>query len=198
MTVKIRNVRINISVYFAAVITFLLLFAPNGSALPALICCILHETGHLTAIYIFGGKVSGFSLGVYGMRIDSQKSLNISPKKEIIIALAGPFVNILFAVIGIIIKSSMLIRINTVLCIFNLLPTGKTDGYNALFNGLSFILSEEKIKDVLRIISTSFLIIIYIAGIIIFVKTKYNFSLLAVAVYMTIISTTGIRKAESI
>lgn len=198
MTFRIRNTKFSISVYFAATITFALLFAPGGSALPALICCILHESGHLIAIYLSGGRITAVSLGAYGMRIDSAPSLRISPKKEILISLAGPFVNILIAVAGIFLKNERLIIINTCLCVFNLLPTGRTDGYITLFNMLSLILNEQKVKDVLKITGTSFLIIIYIFGIIIFAETKYNFSLLAVAVYMTVISTTGIRKGESI
>lgn len=198
MTLSIKNIQVSVSVYFAAVITFALLFAPNGSALPALLCCILHEIGHLTVIYLSGGRVRKVSLGPYGMRIDPIRTLKISQKKEIIISLAGPFVNIVLLTAGIILKNPIIMRINLVLCIFNLLPVGRTDGYSALYNTLSLFFIESKVKDVLKVISTSFLIIIYIFGIIIFAKTKYNFTLLAVAVYMTVINTTGILKAESI
>lgn len=198
MTVKIKDISVNISVYFAALITFLLIFAPNGSALTALVCCIIHEIGHLAAIYIFGGKVSGFSLGAYGMRIDSAQNIRISPGKEAIISFAGPFTNILIIIFGLIIKSDVLIKVNLCLCIFNLLPVGRTDGYNTIYNGLSLFFNEANIKDVLRIISTSFLIIIYIFGIIVLIKTKFNFSLLAAAVYLSVINTIGILKEESL
>lgn len=196
MTFSIRNIQISVSVYFAAVITFALLFAPNGSALPALLCCILHEIGHMTAIYLSGGRVQKISLGAYGMRIDSIRTLKISPKKEIIISLSGPFVNLILLTAGIILKNPIIMRINLVLCIFNLLPAGSTDGYNAIKNVLSLFFSEQKVKDVLKIISTSFLIIVYVFGIILFIKTKYNFTLLAVAVYMTVINTTDIFKSH--
>ncbi len=193
MTFSVKNIQISVSVYFAAVITFALLFAPNGSALPALLCCILHEIGHLTAIYLSGGRVRKMSLGAYGMRIEPVRTLKISPGKEIIISLAGPFVNVILLIAGIVLKDTMITGINLALCVFNLLPVGKTDGGSALFNGLSLFLEERKIKDALRITSTSFLIIIYVFGVIILVKTKYNFTLLAVAVYMTVINTVGIQ-----
>ena len=93
MTLYFKNIKINISVYFAAIITFALIFVPNGGAPAALLCCILHEIGHLCAIFISGGTVSGISLGAYGMRIDSRQSFKITPAKEIFISLAGPFVN---------------------------------------------------------------------------------------------------------
>ena len=170
MTVELRKIKIRVSVYFAAVVTFALIFVPDGNALLSLLCCMLHETGHLAAIRLFGGKVRSISFGAYGMRIDASHSLRISPLKESVISLAGPAVNIILLIIGILTESSGLFRINLCLCVFNLLPVGTTDGQSAL-----------------KIISTAFLVVIYAVGLAVLIKTRYNFSLLAVAVYMTVI-----------
>lgn len=188
MTLRIKNIYITVSVYFAAVITFAFLFFKNSSILMTLICCILHEIGHLSMIFLCRGSVRKITLGAYGMRIDPVRTLKISPKKEILISLAGPFVNILLLSVGLLLNRNQLVKINLILCLFNLIPAGKTDGYTALFNSLILIFSRSKTEAVLKKISTAFLIVMYLLGIIVLIKTKYNFSALAVAVYITIIN----------
>ena len=198
MTVQLRKIRIRVSVYFAAVVTFALIFMPDGNALLSLLCCMLHETGHLATIRLFGGKVRSISFGAYGMRIDASQSLKISPLKDAVISLAGPAVNIVLLIIGILTKSNGFFRINLCLCVFNLLPVGMTDGQSALKSVLSVITEKEKANAALKKIGTAFLIVIYTVGLAVLIKTKYNFSILAMAVYMTLISTAEIRKEEFI
>lgn len=188
MTFKLKNIYITVSVYFAATITFALLFFRDFNVLPTLICCILHEIGHLVMIFICRGSVRKISLGAYGMRIDPIRTLKISPKKEILISLAGPFMNIILALIGLLLKNNLLIKINLGLCFFNLLPAGKTDGHTALYNALILKLDRNKAEAIIRKIAIVFLAVIYLLGITILIKTKYNFSFLAVAVYITIIN----------
>ncbi len=190
MTIHIKKIKINISVYFAAVITFALLFIPNGNALTTLLCCIFHEIGHMTAIAVFKGNIKSVTLGAYGMRIDTIQSYRISPKKEIIISLAGPIVNFALVVFGILLKNKTLINVNLCLGIFNLMPTGTTDGQTALFNALILHTERQKVEIILKRISETFLIVFYALGIIVLIKTKYNFSLLAMALYMTVINIT--------
>ncbi|MCQ2470983.1 MAG: hypothetical protein MJ147_02995 [Clostridia bacterium] len=190
MTIHIKNIKINISVYFAAVITFALLFIPSGNALTTLLCCVLHEIGHLTAIAIFKGNIKSITLGAYGMRIDTIQSYRISPKKEIIISLAGPIVNFALVILGIILKKQSLININLCLGIFNMMPTGTTDGQTALLNTLILHTERQKAEKILKKISGTFLILLYTLGIIILIKSKLNFSLLAMAIYMTVINIT--------
>ena len=188
MTFKIKETYFSISVYFAAVITFALLFIPHSSVLSTLFFCILHEIGHLTAIILSGCNVSGIFLGPYGMRIEPSKTLKISSIKEIIISLAGPFVNVILMFFGKILHQPMIFKFNTALCLFNLIPIGRTDGYNALYNILTLLFDNRKTETVLKIISTVFLIVTYLMGITVFLNSNYNFSLIASAVYLTIIN----------
>ena len=55
MIKKIRGVTISVSVYFAALLTFLFALFPGGYAPLGLLCCVLHETGHLIFIKLCGG-----------------------------------------------------------------------------------------------------------------------------------------------
>jgi Zn-dependent protease len=75
---------------------------------------------------------------------------------------------------------------NTAIAVFNLLPIESTDGHNALRSVLSICLEGEKIKAALNIISAAFLFLMYCFGFMLFLKSGYNFSALAVSVYLTV------------
>ena len=188
MKTHIGNFRISISVYFAAIITFALIFSPDAGALTVLLSCIFHEAGHLAAIKIFGGKANGISLGAYGMRIDADYGMKLSPLKEAAVCAAGPAVNIILAVWGIICKNRFLVSVNISLAVINLIPAGKTDGYNGLYCLISALSDCNDPSPILKRISIVFIAAAYTAGIIIFLKSGFNFSLLAAAVYMTLLS----------
>ena len=117
MTAQFRNIRISISVWFAAVIMLLCIFAPEGSALTGLLCSLAHETGHLIFIKVFGAKVKSLSLGVYGMRIECSGNLKVSHSKEAVISFAGPAVNILLSLAALIIHYTRLFYINALLAV---------------------------------------------------------------------------------
>ena len=191
MTAQIKNVKLNISVFFAAAVTFMLIFAPDGSALTGLFCCIAHEAGHLVFIKLFGAKVSTVYFGVYGMRIETSGTLRLSHLKEAAVAFAGPALNIAFIIIGLIIKNSRFVNINAALALLNLMPVGKTDGRNILYNLLIRTQNVQKTEKALRMTGAVFLGIIYFFAFAVFIKSGYNFSLFAAAVYITALFLSG-------
>lgn len=185
MTKKIKGVTISVSVYFAALLTFLFALFPCGYAPLGLLCCVLHEMGHLIFIRICGGKVKAINFGIYGMRITPAANLNLSPLKEAAVCSGGPLVNLILFLLSFFIQSHAFAAINIAMALFNLLPIESTDGGNILYNVLIYKTSEEKAKTTLKILSAVFLFFIFVLGFIILFKTKYNFTLLIVAVYLT-------------
>ncbi len=186
MITYIKGKRIEISVYFAVMITFAFAVSPQGYAPAGLVCCILHETGHLIFMWLTGCRVSGISLGLYGMRIDCEPGFSLSYFKEMLIALGGPLVNIALMVVGLIFNNKMLVLPNAALAVFNLLPIESTDGHSVLKNLLNMHFDEEKTKAALRIVSAAFLFVLYFFGFFLFFKSRYNISALVVAIYLTI------------
>ncbi len=185
MIKKIRGVTISVSVYFAALLTFLFALFPGGYAPLGLLCCVLHETGHLIFIKFCGGKIKAINFGVYGMRITPAANLNLSPLKEAAVCFGGPLVNLILFSLSFLAESRAFAAINLAMALFNLLPIESTDGGNILYNILMYKTGEEKAKAALKIMSAVFLFFVYILGFIILFKTKYNFTLLIVAVYLT-------------
>ncbi len=185
MTTQVKGVRVSVSVYFAAVLTLVCIMSEKGHGAAGLICCILHEFGHLLFMKLFGVRVKAISFGIYGMRIDASAEPFLSPLKEALVASGGPVVNCLLFIVGFIIGDKLLMTANAVLGAFNLLPVESMDGYNFLFNFLRLYFDEDKIKAALRIVSAAFLLVIYCFGFLVLFKSRYNFTVLAVAVYLT-------------
>lgn len=88
----------------------------------ALIACILHEMGHIFAMNF---EISSVTFSASGIKIVPKGYRIKSLREEILILLAGPFVNfILFIIFGV----SEFGIINLVLMIYNLLPINSLDG----------------------------------------------------------------------
>ena len=95
---------------------------------------LIHELGHITALYILKKDYAGSPRGdVSGFRIAVS---DLSYKEEMLCALAGPLVNLLFGVLLLIFFESEYIAIfatlNIMTAISNLLPVRGYDGYKFL------------------------------------------------------------------
>ena len=184
MTTFVKGKKIQVSVYFALLLTLVFALSPQGYAPVGFVCCLLHETGHLLCMKAVGCKIKGVAFGVYGMRIDSE--LPLSFKKEALVALGGPLVNIILAVVGFTLDNRMFAIVNTAVAVFNLIPVESTDGHIALKSLLGLCFESEKIKAALNIVSAAFLFLMYCFGFLLLFKSGYNFSALAVSVYLTV------------
>ncbi len=186
MTVFIKNKKITVSVYFAAMITFVAALSPDGYAMLSLVCCLLHEAGHLAAMVLVGCKVRGISFGVYGMRIDTDQLVKTSPSQEIFVASGGPIINLIMVIVGVAIKNQPIVLANVVLLVFNLLPIESTDGYSILKSFFEVHFDGEKVKAALKIVSAAFLFLLYCFSFLLLFKSRYNFSALGVSIYLTL------------
>lgn len=196
MTTRIKNIKVSVSVYFAAALTFACIFAPGGYAPVGLLSCVLHECGHLAAVYAFGGHITAITLGAYGMRIDKSNEVILSANREAAVAFAGPLVNLILVLLGFAFKIRALFLANIAIAVFNLIPIESLDGYNIIYNSLCFKLEPKKLKAALNIISTAFLFMMFCLGFLVFFKSRYNFTVLAAAVYLSIRFINSSRKAE--
>lgn len=118
-----------------------LLLAENGGyAFAVLLCALLHEGGHITALYLCGGRIQGLSFLPCGMEI---RMSPLSYRREIPVALAGPTANLLFSALFYLISPYgafflLCADCGIVLAIFNLFPLCGFDGAQVLKN-LSFL-----------------------------------------------------------
>ena len=95
--------------------------------------------------------------------------------------------NIILAAAGFMVSDTRLAYVNTALAAFNLLPAGKTDGWNIIYHLMIQRYDELKTEKVLKFIGVAFLMLMYFAGFMILLNSGYNFSVIAAAIYITII-----------
>ena len=99
MAFKIKGITVEITFYFAALIAFMLSMRAPADVLIAVFSSLFHETGHLAAMFWVGNAPQAVRFELTGMNINRRQSTKISMKNELIIALGGPFANLLIFVI---------------------------------------------------------------------------------------------------
>ena len=128
--INFRYKNTDISFLFSFFALFAVLFYSNDALkiLSALLACIIHEAGHLTAMLIYDCKPKKLLFYGGGIKIIPNCRI-ISYENDIIINLAGCFVNIISGII--LLRFGMFqsfSKTSIVIGIFNLLPFSNFDG----------------------------------------------------------------------
>ncbi|MGN0570509.1 MAG: hypothetical protein ACI4N4_08430 [Candidatus Fimenecus sp.] len=193
MTFKIKGITVEITFFFAALIAFMLTLRAPADVLIAVFSSLLHETGHLAAMYWAGNTPETVRFEITGMNIKRRQSTTVSMKNELIIALGGPFFNLLIFIISCLsyafLKTEILLHIsciNFVLMIFNLLPIKRLDGGMALYFFLSQKYDVIVCSKILKITSVVFVLIVYAWGFYVFAAGGYNISVIIIAIFLTL------------
>lgn len=122
------GIKIRITFGFFAVWAALIAQSPVSRAGEiALLCCLLHESGHLAAMALLGIKPRSLVFYSGGISMKSGERL-IRPVCEIFILSAGCLINFTAAAVGAIFGNRLLWGINLALGLFNLLPLPSLDG----------------------------------------------------------------------
>ena len=190
MQLKIGKTVFFIGFPFAATVTLMLLLDKSGTAVSALVCCVVHELGHLLCLFVLSAPPERVTLGAFGMRIDKSEA-SLSYREETLIALAGPMINFLLAlmlfVFGKISNAAWLLpsaAINLCTGLFNLIPVEPLDGGRAIKNALLIKFDEQHTERIINIISLITLVPLTLGGIAVLKISGYNFTLLIVCVYI--------------
>ena len=120
---------------------------------------LIHETGHILALRLTGGKVVGAALSPFGITVKA--AYPVSYKKTLFIDLSGPLFGILAYLLF---RGSAFSYYNLFLSLFNLLPVSSLDGGKAAASLLRLFLSESLAEGIAKAISTATLILLWIAS----------------------------------
>ena len=188
------GIRIKIGFLFLWLVTVLLCFNIGEEIKLGILFSLLHEAGPLTAIITLKERPTELSFGLFGMTIKRQHDLSQNYKNEIITALAGPVTNYILAVLFIALRqavgSEIMLKaalINIILGTFNIMPVFSLDGGRALEAFLKLSFDSDKSEKILKAVSFFTLVIMMSAGIYILISSRYNFTLLAVSVYLIVL-----------
>lgn len=179
---RVRGIRCRMSLLFPALVTALLLWQPDGLAISCLLASLVHEGGHLVAMWMVGVPPQCCTLGAFGMRID----LKCGPMgygRHLMIALAGPLANGLAAAGLFLLACPAAAMVHVVLAALNLLPAAALDGGEVLRCGLCLLGRESLTGAVLRLTSALVLLPLATVSIWLFLKEE-NPTLLIVSAYL--------------
>ena len=193
MRFRIFGTEFYVSFLFAAVITAMLAFDRTGFILPLLFAVLIHELGHLVAMWILDCAPKRIRLVPAAVEITTK--IQSGGKYEIFIALCGPTVNLLlfaslfvnylafgndsYLTVGLIIL---------LIGLFNLLPVTGLDGGTVLFNILCRKTEPSKAALIMRIINFSVAAAALIAAITLCFKGQFNLSFFILALYLAVMS----------
>ena len=193
MRFRLFGTEFYVSFLFAAVITAMLAFDRTGFVLPLLFAVLIHELGHLAAMWILDFAPKRVRLVPAAVEITTK--LQRGGKYEIFIALCGPAVNLLlfatlfvnylafgndgYLTVGL---------INLLIGLFNLLPVTGLDGGTVLFNLLCRKTELSRAGLIMRIINFSVAAAALITAVTLCFKGQFNLSFFILALYLAVMS----------
>lgn len=155
----------------------------------------LHEYGHYLMLRKLGYEAEQIIFSVYGSRLESHS--HYQPKDEILIALAGPMINVIFIVCtvalwwvvpSIYLFTETFVFCNLVVLVFNLLPIYPLDGGRVVLAISSLKIKRKKLEKISSRVCLVLGVIVLILFIVsLFIKINYN--LLFIGIFLTLNST---------
>lgn len=128
--------RLDLAPGFAAALCLLRLLAEPRVFYAFLAAAAAHEAGHVMAIYLVGGRVTGIRLGMCDAKIETR---GLGYRQEIFCALAGPGMSVLVC-LALRKAYATCAAISLLLGLFNAMPVYPLDGGRALRAGLCLVL----------------------------------------------------------
>lgn len=180
----IKDYKIKFSFSFFAVLAVLFFIGDNFAVITALLCCFIHEFGHMIMMHRYSVPINEIMLYGGGIKLKSVPEKLYDKKSEICVLLAGAGVNILcfIAFKGILTQFAYT---SLILGLFNLLPYKYFDGGRVLK-----LIFEDSVSTAMNSaykVIRSVLVLITICVIIIMIyKGITNLSLIITLIYIVI------------
>lgn len=182
LSLRIRNTRLEIRFGFLAVPALILTLGGGAHLLPALFAAAVHEAGHILAAHICGARIHSVRFGAMGIRMLGNLH-TLSFLRQAAVSLAGPLMNLLCFFLCLPLPRAYC-AIQLCLFLFHILPAVPLDGGTALYCALCSVLSEKNASRWCVGISVTLSFLLGVLGFSILLRSKGNFTLLAVAVYI--------------
>lgn len=182
--IGIGNCLVQIHFSFFVLLAFCNLFGglENGSLL--LLSVLVHEAAHILLLLYFRYPPEQVKISGLGLGLRLPPGIAIPYGKSALVSLSGPCANLMLAAAAYGAGVQTLFAINLSLGLFHLLPVPPLDGGLALKSALCFRYPPEKAEKISFILSFLILLPVMLAGFLVLLHTKNNFSLLAVSIYL--------------
>ncbi len=181
MRFKLFDIEIELQFFAVLALTTALLLDKSSKVALCLLCAFIHECGHLVMMLCLRKKPKSIKLRVFDIAI--KENCDKTFLSDLFITLAGPLFNLIFACILYFFNTPLCVC-NMTLCVFNMLPIDTFDGGHALYIILRKKFRDRTVCVILKTFTLIILIPLFVLGIIVLFYSKYNYSLLAIALYL--------------
>lgn len=183
---RIGPCRVRVYFSFFALIAFCCIFTGARGGLACFLAVCIHETAHLAAMGAMGAWPETVGLSALGCRIELSGQTALTYRQNILISLAGPGANWLSAALayGAGLGNGGFYEASLAAAIVHSLPIEPLDGGLALRYFLCGRCSYERAENISRVISAILLLPLATLGFLVLLQTRYNYSLLALSVYL--------------
>lgn len=181
MNFRLLRTDIWIGYEVAAAISAVLILDRENRVICCVFAAVLHELGHLLMMRCFHIRVHRVKISLFDVLIKADSPRSI--RQDICVTLGGPAANLLCAAITFP-MSQKLLYANLALGLFNLLPVMTLDGGRLLYLVLSRRFLPKTRSVILKLITFLMLLPLLTAGLLMLFRTGYNYSLLAISLYL--------------
>lgn len=169
-----------------ALLAFCCLFAGGESSAVFLLAVLLHEASHLAALFLLHVPPVRCRLSALGCRLELDPARPLSCRQRALVSLSGPAANLLCFLICLLMGQggSAFGSANLILGAFHLLPVEPLDGGLALHAFFTEKLGVSAAGKLTAVCSVLVLLPLSVLGFLVLLRTRYNFSLLALCMYL--------------
>ncbi len=181
------TITVRISPLFFALLAALLIYEQKGLAAGCLAASLLHECGHLFMMFWRKSPPRSIVVGVFGMRIERESSLQLSFLDDLLIAAGGPLINLLCCGLFVLLGRQTAAAIHILIACLNLLPIEALDGGEILLCILYRCLPRDAARKWMLICSLLTVFPLGVVGFFVLFKSGCNISLLTVDAYLILL-----------
>ena len=190
MKIRTSKTEIELSYFLICLIAIILIIGDLQRFVFCLFSVIIHEAGHILMMAIFKTPPEKIKISAFEISISDKQRQSRSKKQNLLIIFFGPFVNFICFICFFLLylfcnKVFLPLAVaNISVCIFNMLPVLSLDGGQLIYILLSFKFEHHICDKVVNIITFIFIFPLAVLGFFVLFKSKYNFSLLFVCIYL--------------
>jgi stage IV sporulation protein FB len=181
MVKKAGKTEIRFQFIYVAIMCLVLVLDKRGGIFFCFLASFFHEIGHIIVLLLFKQPIEAVEFSVFDIKIRCNYHLKFFGTMAVI--LSGVATNFLLALIFIRVIP-LFAYANLFMGIFNILPVSTLDGGQALKLLLNRFINRNKSVIIVNILTVIVSIPVFSLGILILLNTGYNFSFLALGIYL--------------